>query len=587
MLFQTSLYLALAICLAGLLWRCYLWLSITIGPPVPGGIGRRLLAVIQGIAAALTSRRLMAGGVAVVRDALLQLHLLKAHPLRWLMHFLIFWGFLLLLLFHAFDDSVTRWWFPDYASTVNPFFFLRNLLGALVLLGVLLALVRRCFLPALKRLTTRRDTLALALLAAILLTGFLLEATQIVSEPIFDEMVADYHGDEDPEEVAALKAIWARDYHVVFDPPATVTDALITAGAALNEESCTVCHSRPTAAFASLPLAMAITPVAPALNRMRADIWFWHLHYLLCFLGLALLPFTKYRHLVTTPLTLVLRAGDPQTEAPSPPALTPTRAQLNRRTRRALTLDGCTFCGACSRHCSVAPSAEIIANPLILPSEKLSALRRATRRHGNGKADAAFAEGSYICTECYRCTRLCPAGLDLQDLWRASKADLARHSCTDLHALAVKTPASTLFDALRAGAHAASANRPALDVPKVPTHAAAQGMALCDDPATFQACVQCAVCSSVCPVVAAACEPDQDPEIGPHLVTNLLRMGQPELAQASGMVWSCVTCYQCQENCPQHIRVADLLYELRNRAWDTLKQAAPPALPTDLEEVAS
>ena len=110
-------------------------------------------------------------------------------------------------------------------------------------------------------------------------------------------------------------------------------------------------------------------------------------------------------------------------------------------------------------------------------------------------------------------------------------------------------------------------------------------MELCDDPSTFQACVQCAVCTSVCPVVAAATEPDQDPEIGPHLVTNLLRMQQIELALASRMVWACVTCYQCQEHCPQHIRVADLLYELRNRGWSRMKAA--PRSRVDTEEVRS
>jgi heterodisulfide reductase subunit C/nitrate reductase gamma subunit len=579
MIFQTALYLALFICLSGWLWRVYQWLSIDIGPESPGDSGQRCLAAAKGLMAALFSRRLMGWLGALLKDALLQLHLLKSHPLRWLMHQLIFWGFLLLLLLHAFDEALTLRLFPDYAATLNPFLFLRNFMGLLVLSGVIIALGRRRFIPAHKRITARADLLVLALLAAIILSGFLAEAAQIISEPIFDEMVADYHGDDDPQAVAALRAVWARDYHVVFDPPPAVSEALLKSGADLNQESCAACHSRPTAAVASLPLAVLLKPLAPSLNRVRADLYLWHLHYLLCFAGLALLPFTKLRHLITTPLTLALRAGDTamtSSENASPRGsgriTAPVTARHNRKTRRALALDACTHCGVCSRHCSVAPSADIIANPLILPSEKLLRLRQGLHPHLLDEVPDRFSEGSFICTECGRCTRLCPSGLDLHDLWRAGKADLAERQRPDLHTRVVQTASEILLDAITAATEG-SDDRAASSFTPPPW--AVESMELCDDPSIFQACVQCALCSSACPVVAAAGESERDPEIGPHLVTNLLRLGQPDLAQISSIVWSCVTCYQCQDSCPQQIRVADLLYELRNRAWRRLRQTPP------------
>lgn len=553
MLFQFSLYLSLLICLGGLLWRVIQWLSIDIGPEDPGTLAQRAWAAMKGVATASVNPHRLAHHIALPIDILLQRHLFKAHPLRGCMHILIFWGFVLLLLLHALDDSITLRLFPDYAATLNPFLFLRNLLGALVLCGVIIALARRLFITNQKRVTSKADLLALALLAAIMGSGFLLEAAQIVSEPIFDEMVDDYHGSDDPEELAALRAVWSRDYHVVFDPPAEMSPHLLTMGEGLNEESCLDCHSRPTAAFGSLPLALLAKPAAPLLNELRADVMLWHLHYLLCFFGLALLPFTKFLHLLTTPLTLALRPA----AAPGP--ISDDSYDLNRKTRRALALDGCTHCGACSQRCSVAPSAEIIANPLILPSEKLLSLRALTRRSPSGAVRASFSEGSFICTECGRCARICPSGLDLRDLWHASRADLGDRGPAELHTRAVQTPPANLLKHISA----------TTDTQTEP----GEGMDLCDDPAAFQACVQCAVCTSVCPVVAAATEPDQDPEIGPHLVTNLLRMRQPDLALASNMVWTCVTCYQCQESCPQQIRVTDLLYELRNRAWHRLRNA--------------
>jgi heterodisulfide reductase subunit C/nitrate reductase gamma subunit len=560
MSFHTWLYLSLAICIGGLLWRMKQWLSGDIGPDNPGTLAQRASAAVGGVTAGVFSRRLLAVLVALVGDILLQLHLLKQHPLRWLMHMLVFWGFALLVLMHAFDDSVTLSLFPDYASTLNPFFFLRNLLGVLVLVGLVIALIRRMIIAGQKQVTSRADILAIVLLGVIMISGFLLEAAQIVSEPLFDQMVADYHGSDDAHELAALKAVWTHDYHVVFSPPATVTAELLSLGADLNEESCVACHSRPTAAFGSLPLVFLTKPMAPLLNQIRADVLLWRLHYLACFLGLALLPFTKFIHLLATPLTLALRAA---TATTAPGSSGDERARLNHKTQRALALDGCTHCGVCSRHCSVAPSAAILANTRILPSEKLLRLRESTRRPLSGDAWALFSEGSFICTECGRCTRICPAGLDLQDLWRAGKVDLINQGLAEVHTRAVQTSPDILLKVLAATPSGST------DAPPHP----GEGMDLCDDPATFQACVQCSVCTSVCPVVAAATEPDHDPEIGPHLVTNLLRLRQPDLAQASSMVWTCVTCYQCQEHCPQQIRVADLLYELRNRAWARLKAA--------------
>jgi heterodisulfide reductase subunit C len=38
------------------------------------------------------------------------------------------------------------------------------------------------------------------------------------------------------------------------------------------------------------------------------------------------------------------------------------------------------------------------------------------------------------------------------------------------------------------------------------------------------------------------------------------------------MVWDCTTCYQCQEHCPQGIQVTEIIYELKNRAYEHFKK---------------
>lgn len=94
-----------------------------------------------------------------------------------------------------------------------------------------------------------------------------------------------------------------------------------------------------------------------------------------------------------------------------------------------------------------------------------------------------------------------------------------------------------------------------------------------ENPNTFWACVQCTTCTTVCPVVAASDNPRQDLDMTPQQVMNLMRLELKEMALGCRMVWDCVTCYKCQEHCPQGVPVADVLYELRNEACRRLHPA--------------
>jgi heterodisulfide reductase subunit C len=92
-------------------------------------------------------------------------------------------------------------------------------------------------------------------------------------------------------------------------------------------------------------------------------------------------------------------------------------------------------------------------------------------------------------------------------------------------------------------------------------------LGLTDRPETFWACVQCTTCTSVCPVVAASDNPQRDLDLTPQQIMNLMRLQLKDEAFESRMLWDCVTCYKCQEHCPQDVKVADVLYELRNEAY--------------------
>jgi heterodisulfide reductase subunit C/nitrate reductase gamma subunit len=525
--------IALGICLAGTLWRIGRWFWSDIGPEsLSLPTKRRMRAARQTLWRVFSGRRLFKVVGAFQWEVLLLGHLLRRHPLRWAAHMLIGYGLLTLILFHALDDWITPLVFSDYEPTLNPFRWLRNLLGALVLMGVLATVVRH-FRQAGEAFRTPGDRLLLVLIVVVVLSGVLLESARILSPAVFDAMVEDYMGDDDPEEVAALQAYWAAEFGAWRARSGTgFSGEQIKTGASIHETFCAACHDRPQSAFLSYPLSRLMKPLMAVAGDHRLNQWLWNVHFWATCLALACLPFSKLFHFIATPISIMVRAAGP---AAAHPALQPVR--------RALALDACTHCGMCSQHCSVAPIYKVLGNPNILPAEKLKGIKRFQTHRKQSLPKATLVEGSFICTLCGRCTQWCPSGIDLQDLWQASRKDMIQSGAAPLR----RRSAPPLQTAL---------------VPPAPA-----SLGLSDRPETFWACVQCTTCTSVCPVVAVSEDPQRDLGLTPQQIMNLMRLQLKEQAMDSRMLWDCVTCYKCQEHCPQDVKVADVLYELRNEAW--------------------
>ncbi|MBW2332315.1 MAG: nitrate reductase, partial [Deltaproteobacteria bacterium] len=250
---------------------------------------------------------------------------------------------MLLLFMHALDKFITSAIFPNYSATLNPFLFLRDLFGALVIIG------------------------AIIILAVIMLSGIILEGTKIGSYSIYKSMVSDYAGlEEGEEEFKALTAFWVDKFGTVSpDLKAPFEATLLEEGKELHEMSCSGCHSRPQWAFVGYPVAKVFKGAALGLDKGGIHTLLWYIHFLACFIGLAYLPFSKFLHIITSPLSLL--ANSVMDKKGSEPA--------NIATRQALELDACTHCGACTSRCSVGIIVEEIENENILPSEKLQSIK--------------------------------------------------------------------------------------------------------------------------------------------------------------------------------------------------------------------
>ena len=548
--FGWAVAVASAVAVAGGLWRAAGWLRDGL-PIVPSSAGERARAVLASLARSPGGRRAWRALSALLLDVLGQRRLWTRDPVRGAAHFLLFVGFTGLFFLHGLGDVVSIRLSADYMPTINPWFWLRDLLGFLVLLGVALGSARRLAARGSLPVPRRRDPLFVIIVLGIVGSGFALGAVKITSAPAFERMVRDFAG-VSGDEAAALRAVWAAEYGVVFRPPTeAASPAQLAAGKAVHQAACAACHARPHTAVLSYSLSRVVGGIAPGLASWGGEVWLLRLHQLLCVLAIAYLPFGRAFHVVSAPVALLAGAG---TAPPSVP---------NRQARRALALDACVRCGLCDERCAVAPLAALLGNATVLPATKLDALRAVARgRLDGGSGYARLAEGAYACSDCGRCTVGCPVALRLDDLWSAGKEALRQRGEPPAPEWVKATAAAEWADRLAARPPAARSALP-------------RYTSLSTDRHTYSACVQCQTCTNVCPVVAHS-DRASGVDATPQKVMNLLRLGLADLAVGSRMVWDCATCYQCQEHCPAGIRVTEVLYELRNRGYERLSGIPRP-----------
>jgi heterodisulfide reductase subunit C/nitrate reductase gamma subunit len=572
-MFDYLLYASLIIFLLGLIYKASNWFTKTIGPADPAmTTAQRLRAAGGGILKVIFSPKFLQVLKAITIDVLLLGRVFKEDIGRWLAHMLIFYGFMLLLLMHALDSVITEAWFNDYYPTVNPYFFLRDLAGVMVLAGAAFAVLRRCLSKTPRLRTGAGDHFAIIILAVIMLSGIGLLGLKITSHNEFLLMVEDYAGLDDEDEIQALETLWVKEYGLVSPNVAPPFDEdILETGREVNEDNCMGCHVAAQWAFTGYILAKIIKPVAVVLDQANGIPILWYIHIIACFAGLAYLPFSKMFHILCTPISLIAnRVMDPRYASPA-----------NTLTRQMLELDACTHCGSCSLNCSAGMIYEAIGNQFILPSEKMSYLKQWVSGKNLAKAQLqAIGEGVYLCTNCDRCTVHCPAGIRLKELWfnvrealllKAPPLPAVLTPFSFARGVVVKEylkPDNYMLPIERAAENIAGQSAEVIaGKAAIPLNAGAdESRPLIPGKNSFSHCFSCQSCTTVCPVVGNYEQPEPVLGLLPHQIMCALGLGLTDMASKAKMIWDCLTCYQCQENCPQQVQVCDLLYQLKNVA---------------------
>jgi heterodisulfide reductase subunit C len=83
----------------------------------------------------------------------------------------------------------------------------------------------------------------------------------------------------------------------------------------------------------------------------------------------------------------------------------------------------------------------------------------------------------------------------------------------------------------------------------------------------LSACFACSTCTAACPIANIW-------QYKPHQLIRMIILGMKEEILSSNEIWLCLTCYQCQERCPQKVRVTDIFFDCKNLAAEEGK--VPP-----------
>ncbi len=571
MVFNALLYTSLFVFIFGLIYRISTWFSWEIDISARDiGKSERLTAAFKGMARVIFSSKILILIKVFILDVLFQKRILKEDFLRWAMHMFIYTGFMLLLLMHALDEHITSFVFSEYYSTLNPFLFLRNFFGIMIIAGLTIAIYRRFILKVPRLKTNSMDYYAIIILAVIMISGFFLEATKITSISDFERMVNEFSDVDGEEDLKALESLWVHEFGIVSpDLKEPFEPKLLEHGREIHETNCADCHSSPKWAFTGYALANILKPIALSLDRAKGSTILWYIHILACFFGLAYLPFSKMFHIIASPISLLANAVMEKDK--SHPA--------NIATRQVMELDACTHCGTCSLGCSAAKAFDALDNENILPSEKMVSLKSLIAGQKLSPEEIkAVQEGICLCTNCDRCTVVCPVGINLKELWLNVREDLIQKGYPEPLLLSpfsfvrglnrYDIPADEYYKPVEAAKQAVAGKFDSLikQSPLLLQGGGIEEFNQLSKDNTFSYCFSCQNCTSICPVVGNFDKPEEALGLLPHQIMRCLGLSLVEMASGANMIWDCLTCYQCQEHCPQNVNITDLFFQLKNIA---------------------
>jgi heterodisulfide reductase subunit C len=189
-------------------------------------------------------------------------------------------------------------------------------------------------------------------------------------------------------------------------------------------------------------------------------------------------------------------------------------------------------------------------------------------------------EGLYVCTSCDRCTTVCPSGINLKELFVNARYMLLQQGMPETTMLShfsfplalAQNFVDDHLQALKKVTAPFKKNFQHLTDIALPMTLGKGSKGLSNT--TYRGCYSCQRCTNICPVVRSFEDPVEALGMLPHQIMFSLGIGNVDLAMGSQMIWSCSTCYLCQEHCPNQVELCDIFYTLKNGALNKIEAGA-------------
>jgi nitrate reductase gamma subunit len=163
-----------------------IWLQGSVRGRQDLSIPQRIWNIVVGFLDLITTPRLFVLIWSFIVDGILHIKLFRKDKIHWLTHASMFWGMGARMALGVFT------WLMSLAAPTAPLTqilvnksspamaLIYDGLGALVVLGAIVAIVRRYVIKDQQLITSGQDTVAIALIGAIFLMGFIVEGARIL-----------------------------------------------------------------------------------------------------------------------------------------------------------------------------------------------------------------------------------------------------------------------------------------------------------------------------------------------------------------------------------------------------------------------
>jgi Fe-S oxidoreductase/nitrate reductase gamma subunit len=287
-------------------------------------------------------------------------------PYPGIMHFMIFWGFVILLLAAAID-AVTHFANRHIIGTPYLWFSLiSDIGGLLVLIGIIMAAYRRTILKPERLPTVLDDGIGLALMAVILITGYMIEGLRQAATEL------------------TLHPDWAG-----WSPGGLV---FAKAFAGLSQDSLLFWH------------------------RL---LWWFHAALTIGAFIYVALVFSKLQHILVSPLNIFFRSLGP-VGVPAPIDIEDAESATlgvgdikDFTWKQLLDLDACTNCGRCQDACPAWATGKPLSPQKFVQDLKVHMLKAANNQANQSDNAPTLVEAPnedeiWACTTCAACQEVCP-----------------------------------------------------------------------------------------------------------------------------------------------------------------------------------